>query len=358
MKKYKAAFFGLAHPHAETLYNALKNREDVDCIGYADVSPHDEQPDADREANLTCHGCTMERYENWLDLLDKNPDIAIVAADNKNKVDICLKTLSMGILTIIEKPMAINYEDAKRMVDCAKKHNTTLVTNWPIAWFPAFREAKKLADAGEVGEIRRVVYRSPATWGPYSYLPGGVLPPEETLKKTWWYQHDLGGGSILDYACYGAMITTWVFGKRAERVCAIKKSFDTKFSDVEDYSAMLLDFGSGVGLLEGSWSSYNPAEIATGPVIYGSDGVIVCDRHSKEIKIYKSRTHPPKEPDKVISLDSLIVAKSMGDNIIDFMNGDGELDEMLSMELNLDAMAALDAGRRAAENGNVAETEK
>lgn len=27
---------------------------------------------------------------------------------------------------------------------------------------------------------------------------------------------------------------------------------------------MILDFGEGVGLLEGSWSSYNPAEIPTG----------------------------------------------------------------------------------------------
>lgn len=131
MKKYKAAFFGLAHPHAETLYNALKNREDVDCIGYADVSPHDEQSDADREANLTCHGCTMERYENWLDLLGKNPDIAIVAADNKNKVDICLKTLSMGILTIIEKPMAINYEDAKKWLTVQKNTIRPLLPTGP-----------------------------------------------------------------------------------------------------------------------------------------------------------------------------------------------------------------------------------
>jgi hypothetical protein len=35
---------------------------------------------------------------------------------------------------------------------------------------------------------------------------------------------------------------------------------------------MLLDFGDGVGLLEGSWSSFNPAEIPSGPIIYGSDG--------------------------------------------------------------------------------------
>lgn len=90
----------------------------------------------------------------------------------------------------------------------------------------------------------RVTYRSPATWGPFSYSKDGILPPDEVLDKAWWYHADRGGGSILDYACYGAALTTWFFGKRAEKVKGIAKNFQVPAFDVEDYSAMILDFGA------------------------------------------------------------------------------------------------------------------
>jgi len=359
MNKLKVAIFGLAHPHAAALTRAFKALPDeVDILGYADVGPYDDQTPEERYRNIGEQADDLTRYENWRELFALSPDVAVVATENSTCADISCEILSKGISVINEKPMAMNYSDAKRMADTAKANGAHIITNWPIAWFPSFNYAKKLADDGAVGKIMRVVYRSPATWGPYSYGKEGVVPPIEWLNKTWWYRKECGGGSILDYACYGTILATHFFGKKPLRVSGIAKQFGTVGTSVEDYSAMILDFGEGVGLLEGSWSSYNPAEIPSGPIVYGTEGVIVCDRHSDIVKIYKGNTHKPLPPAEVVDCSEMSGFKGeLGRNIIDFLRGKAPLNPLLDTEINLAVCAALDAGRRSAEQGMTVDVE-
>lgn len=359
MYKLRVAIFGLAHPHAAALTRAFKALPDeVEIIGYAEVGPCDDQTPEERYRNIGKQADDLERFEDWHRLLALEPDVAVVATENSICADIACEILKKGISVINEKPMAMNYADAKRMAEAAKASGAHVITNWPIAWFPSFNLAKKLLDDGVVGKPMRVVYRSPATWGPYSYGKNNTPPPIEWLNKTWWYRKECGGGSLLDYACYGAILTTYMFGKKALRVSGITKQFCTAETSVEDYSAMILDFGDGVGLLEGSWSSFNPAEIPSGPIIYGTEGVIVCDRHSNLLKIYKGNSHAPIEPVEVIDCSEMPELKTdLGRNILDFLLGNGKLHPMLETEINLAVCATLDAGRRSAEQGITADVE-
>ncbi len=279
-----------------------------------------------------------------------------MASDNRNHRPIALETLAMGIPTMVEKPLAIGITDAIAMAEFAEKNNVMLACNWPIAWFPAFNLAKKMADEGKVGKVMRVTYRSPATWGPYSYSADGQNPPAEFLKKTWWYKPEMGGGSLLDYACYGAALTTWFFGKQAERVCGIRKNFCLPGLDVEDFSAMILDFGDGVGLLEGSWSTFNCGEVPSGPIVHGTEGTIVCDRHSTVLKYYTGRAHNNVPPTEIIECPRVDPANTLGRNIVNHLTKGTPLHPLLGLRQNVAVMAALDAGRKSADNGVTVET--
>lgn len=302
--------------------------------------------------------CGFREYADWHDLIAEKPDFAIVNSDNSSREDICCTLLSAGIHVLDEKPMAMTYDAAAHMVRCAKAHRVMMLTNWPIAWFPSFRMAKQLLDEGRIGKLMRVTYRSPATWGPFSYTPDGQLPPDEALNRSWWYHAENGGGSILDYACYGAMLSTWMFGKQAEQVSCMTKQFSTKFCNVEDYSAMMLDFGDGVGLLEGSWSTYNPGEIPTGPVLYGTDGVIVCDRHTSTVKLYEGRSHKPVEPTQVIDAGLDQQSILLGAHLARVLRKEEVPDELLAPKLNLAVVAALDAGAESARTGVTVKTKR
>ena len=111
---------------------------------------------------------------------------------------------------------------------------------------------------------------------------------------------------------------------------------------------MLLDFGDGIGLLEGSWSTFNSGEVPSGPIIHGTEGTIVCDRHSDSVKVYLGRSHAPIQPTEVIECPGNIPGFSFGRNIIDHLTQNKPLHPMLESAFNLSVMAALDAGRRAA----------
>lgn len=351
MKKIRTAFFGLAHPHVGALVKTVANySDDFEMIGFAEYpmpSPDPTQYEKRRKHLTEKYG--MKEYD-WQELIAQKPDFAVVNSDNASREALCCALLEAGIHVLDEKPMAMTYEAAAHMVKTAKEHGVLMLTNWPIAWFPAFRKAKELADAGKIGKIMRVTYRSPATWGPFSYSPDGQLPPDEELNQSWWYHAENGGGSILDYACYGAMLSTWIFGHQAEKVSGMTKNFGVKFSNVEDYSAMMLDFGDGIGLLEGSWSTYNPGEVPTGPIIHGTEGVIVCDRHTSTVKLYQGRTHTPMAPTVVIDCGLDRQSELLGAHLAHVLRG-GEPDVFLAPETNLAVVAALDAGRESANTG-------
>ena len=350
MKKIKVGFFGLAHPHSGILLNAFLNScEDFEIVGFAEVPlpPRDPNTYEKRRARFIEKGVC--EYGDYKLLAQQGIELAIVNTDNGSRADVCCELLALGINVLSEKPMAMDYEGAKKMYRIAKEKGVFVIVNWPIAWLAPFRLAKKLVDEGRIGKLLRVTYRSPATWGPFPEIV------RERDADSWWLKAEYGGGSILDYACYGAMLATFMFGKPAKRVYGMSKQFATSFCNVEDYNAMMLDFGEGVGLLEGSWATYNCGEVPSGPVLYGSNGTIVCDRYSTMLKIYEGLSHTPIPPVEVIDAGGSVQNEMLGSHIAKVLRWEEQLDMMLSPEINLSVVAALDAGRKSAETGRCME---
>lgn len=353
MKKFKIAMIGIAHTHASILYHEFSlHRECFDWLGYADIpSALGETVDERRKRNFYAYD-KLDYFENYKEIIAKKPDIIIINTDIKSHGDITAQILAEDINVVVEKPMAINMDDALKMYNAAQKSKGELIINWPIAWFPYFNLAKELVDKGEIGEVLRVQYRSPATWGPYEI---GVYSVEE-LNKMWWYDKASGGGAVMDYAGYGCVLATWFFGKQAESVYGIKKNFLHRFSDIEDYAAFTLDFGSGVGFSESSWSTFNSGEIPTGPVIFGTKGTLVSDRYTNAVKVYKKPSHDLVKPDEIYEYEGKV--EESGGNVLNhFLNGT-LLHELLTLEFNMKAMSAMDAGIRSCESGKLEKTIK
>lgn len=349
MKKLRTAIIGLEHVHVNMFFSNLDKHEEIEWVGMAEVTPYTEE-ELQKRLELNAGAVkNIPLYSDYKELLRQNLDLAIICTNVQRHAAVAEETLALGIHTLIEKPMAMTMEDARRMYRAYKKSSAELIINWPIAAFASFNKAKELADSGTVGDILRVQYRSPSTRGPYRL---DEHTPEE-LSKMWWYKREEGGGSIFDYAGYGCVLTAWITGKKAKRVSGFKKNFFLPFSDVEDYSVFTIDFGDCIGLIEGSWSTMNNGEIPTGPVIYGTKGVIVADRFSPEVKVYKDLLpyQPSPKPNEVYTTATSSYCAI--DNIADFLIRQKTLHEMLTPEFNMRAEAILDAGRRSCESGQI-----
>lgn len=366
MKKLTVAIIGLEHVHCNNLYSEFTKHPDLyDFIGCADVPPilDDiiEPVDVRMKRNFSRGvNAGVKVFDDYKEILALKPDVAVVCCNMRNYPNIVEECLNLNINTVIEKPMAMNYEDGLRMYKAYQKSDAVFCINWPVAWFESFRKVKELVDAGEVGEVLRVHYRSPATLGPYSHDFGAMSAEEiEKYKDLFWYNHNRGGGSSLDYGGYGCTLATWILGKQAERVCGIRKNFFLKFSDVEDYVNYTLDFGTAVADIEGSWSTFNSGEVPSGPIVYGSKGTIVADRYSSEVKVYKTFSHQFTEPDDVYTLAPWNNLEYMlPENLYDHLVNGKELYEMVTPEFNIKALAALDAGIRSSYSGIWEETKK
>ena len=348
MRKLRTVIIGMEHIHIVNLsHDFNKYSDSIEWVGIAEVPPYTEEEIEMRKKLNLPNDIDFKIWDDYKELLAQNIDIAIICTNVARHAAIVEETLSMGIHTVVEKPMALSMEDAKRMYRAYKKGTAALIINWPVAWFPAFRKAKELADSGIVGDVLRVQYRSPSTRGPYKL---NEHTPEE-LSKLWWYKHDEGGGAICDYAGYGCVLSTWITSKTAKKVYGLKKNFFLPFSDVEDYSTFTIDFGDSVGLIEGSWSTMNNGEIATGPIVYGSEGVIVADRFAPEVKVYKDLIpyHPSPEPNEVYKVEA--IEDNIALNVINYIIKGEPLFEMVTPEFNMKAMAAFDAGIRSCESG-------
>ena len=349
MKKYRIALIGLSHVHiAQLTRDFLNYPEEVEVVGAADVEPF--VGDFEMGSRMKfLEKREIPIWEDYKELLKQDIDIAIVCTVINKYPEIVEEAMAMNIHTIVEKPMALTMENARRMYRAYKASKAQLIINWPVAWYPTFRKVKELVDEGAAGEVYRVQYRSPATYGPFSQKEMEA----SDLARSWWYKSEFGGGSLSDYAGYGCLLTTWISGQTAKRVSGFKKNFKNPFSDIEDYSVLTIDFGSCLGLVEGSWSTLSNGEIPTGPVVYGSKGVIVADRFDPVVKVYTDFI--PYKPSPKPNMEYMTEENpdKLARNILDFLENGTELCELVTPEFNMKVMAAYDAGIRSCESGQI-----
>ena len=347
VKKLRVAVIDIDHVHTNGMIREFTDNPNAELAGIAPYKKCTEDELRFKLQKHTPHEIDLTVYRDYKELLSSDIDIAVICTQVTEYADIVEETLALGINTIIEKPMALTMAEAKRMFCAYKSGSAKLMINWPVAWFDSFRKVKELADAGAVGEVLRVEYRSPATCGPYAR---GELSPTE-CSELWWFRRSEGGGSISDYAGYGCLLTTWIAGTAAKRVSGFKKNYLIPFSDVEDYATFTIDFGRIIGIIEASWSTHSNGQIPTGPVVYGTDGTIVADRHSNIVKVYREndRYRPSCEPTECYTCENL--SDRVADAMVDYLLKGKMIHELTTPEFNMKAMAAFDAGIRSCNSG-------
>lgn len=141
--------FAMGYRHAE----AYTNHDDCRLVGCADIVPENAVAFADA-FDIPDDGI-FESYEKMLDALE--PDIVSVTVPPAIHADIVVGCARRDVEAIhCEKPMATEWADARRMVQECHRRDVQLTFNRQRRFGRPFTEAKRLLDAGEIGELRRV----------------------------------------------------------------------------------------------------------------------------------------------------------------------------------------------------------
>lgn len=203
-------------------------------------------------------------YTDYREMLSAEElDIVSVCSPNCFHAQMTIDALSAGAHVLCEKPMALTYADACRMIDAARQANRSLTIGFHNRFRPEMAAAKALVDQGKLGDI----YYVRASMLRRKGIPG---------YGSWFTNKDLaGGGALMDIGCHITDLALWLMGHPAPQtvVGSVYANFGPRAQglgtwgsdhypagarfDVDDLATAFVRFENGATLaVEASWAGH------------------------------------------------------------------------------------------------------
>lgn len=157
-----------------------------------------------KKANEQFGGGKGKVFEDYRQLIKEDLDIVCVLTPNCSHCEITVAALEAGHNVMCEKPMAINYAEAKAMIAARDKSGKILTVGYQNRYRPEVRYLKAEAEQGTFGEIyfaraKALRRRGVPTWG--------VFIEEEKQ----------GGGPLIDIGTHSLDMTLYIMDNYAPK---------------------------------------------------------------------------------------------------------------------------------------------
>lgn len=272
-KPVRMAIVGLVHTHVHWVLGREK-QPDIEIVGIAE--PNREL--AGKYAKQ--HGYSMDLvYSSMEEMIEKTKPEAVLAFntiyDHLKVVEYCAPR---GIHVMVEKPLAVNLDHARKMLDLARKHKIHLLTNYETTWYGSNARAYDIIHKQKsIGELRKFVF--------HTGHPGPIEIGCNAEFLEWLTDPVLnGGGALTDFGCYGANVATWLMqGEKPLSVTAVTQQVKPHlYPKVEDEATIVITYPKAQVIIQASWNwPYNRKDME----VYGVSGYVICkDRTNMLVK--------------------------------------------------------------------------
>lgn len=109
--------------------------------------------------------------------------------------------LKAGKHLLLEKPTALNVQEAKELHALAQQHNVAAVMDFEFRFIPAWQHLAELLQAGYVGQKRLIKI---------DWIAGSRANPERAWN--WYARKDQGGGALGSIGSHMFDYVDWLFG--------------------------------------------------------------------------------------------------------------------------------------------------
>ncbi len=204
-------------------------------------------------------------------------DAVIIGVPNQHHAPLAIRAIEAGKHVLLEKPMAINSEEARKIYDASKQTGAIVMIAHQMRFEAVPMQIKEQVERGELGRI----YTAKTGWYRRKGIPGW---------GTWFTRMDQsGGGPLIDIgvhmldlalhlmgnpkpvSVYGA--TYAEFGPKRKGIGTWGKPNWDGVYDVEDLATALIKMEDGSTLsLEVSWAVHMDTDNAPFVHLMGSEG--------------------------------------------------------------------------------------
>lgn len=189
---------------------------------------------------------------------DPEVDVVHITTTHPFHEEQALAAIAAGKAVVVEKPMAMTADSARRIATAARRAGVFLMEAMWLRHQPLVREVLGLVRAGEIGEVVSVQTDFGA---PRAYTPGDRL-----------FDLANGGGALLDLGVYTAAFV-WPFLGRPDHVTAT----GTLGPEGSDLTAAV-QWGYDDGRFAQTWCSFACPSPGRG-LVTGTDGWLSVEPH-------------------------------------------------------------------------------
>jgi predicted dehydrogenase len=246
-----------------------------------------------------------------------------------------------GIHVMVEKPLAVNMAQARRMDSLSRKYNIHLLTNYETSWYPSVAKTFQLAlDSNYTGQVRKVVIHD-GHQGPKEIGCG----PEFLA----WLTDPIlnGAGALVDFGCYGANLMTHLMkGQQPLAVTAVTRQYKPQlYPKVDDDATIIVDYPDAQCIIQASWNwPYNRKDIE----VYGDKGYIFApDR--KTLILRQGSTVTTRQ----VTAQDISVYEDPFQYFVDVIHGKIKVapDGLYALPNNITVVKILEAAKESARTG-------
>lgn len=201
----------------------------------------------------------IQTYEDYRDMLkDKNIQAVVVATSTKYHYEVLMDVINAGKQVFVEKPITYTVEEANLICEEVAKKGTFLQVAFMRRFDPGHIAAKKMIEAGEIGDP---IYVHDCQRDPNG--PPPLYVPES-------------GGLFVDMGIHDLDCTRWLMNQEIVKIYAqgavLKHHYLKEMNDVDE-GQMLLTFNSGaLGMIEVSRNANDIYDVRT--EIVGTKGSV------------------------------------------------------------------------------------
>lgn len=311
MKKFRFGILGcgmIAGVHAE----AIQSLPEAELAGAADFNP-----DA---AKRFCEKHGAHAYENEQAMLeDDSIDVVCICTPSHCHADNAIRALQHGKHVVLEKPMALNTEEADRVIAACRENDRLLTVISQLRFSPDIQHVRQLVKRNAFGKLV-FCNLSMFYWRSEEYFAGSRWRGRKAFE---------GGGALMNQGIHGIDLLQHILGE----VKVLKGSVHTIHHaiEVEDAASALVEFeGGATGMIQGSTCTWPGFERRL--EIHGDKGYVVLKENMiEQLDIPEDKIDHRKDSaqdvgsyNKPDMIDSHMHALQI-QNLLDAVQGRGEL---------------------------------
>jgi phthalate 4,5-cis-dihydrodiol dehydrogenase len=210
------------------------------------VAAADPRPEAQQRFSEDFSARCYATVEELCD--DPGVDAVYIASPHQHHAAHVAAAAAGGKHVLVEKPMALNLEDCRRMIDAARQAGVHLIVGHSHSFDQPYRRARELIASGAFGSVRMI---TACNFTDFLYRP---RRPEELVT-------DEGGGVVFNQAAHQVDIVRLLGGGWVRSVRALTGSWDAARPTEGAYSALLsFDDGAFASLTYSGYAHFDTDE--------------------------------------------------------------------------------------------------